>query len=371
MTAYATGKLPSADTAHARTGLDPKAVLLTAGLAGPVELAAAELRDVSRSHQVTLAELPDGTAFVVKQISARTRDCGRSLDAELYAYRLATWQTGLSAVLPTPLHLDERHQVLVLPAAGAEQLYVWQLGQPGFPGPRLAAQLGEILAKLHASTTDVPLLTEASCGVLQLPDIPRRDWHIGDDSPAAMAAARTAVDDPPLAAALRHAASLLHPECLVHGDVKWDNAVIDAGPPARVRLFDWELSGRGDPAWDVACALADTSFFSVRSPGSTVRPGLATGWLSPSMRALLAAYAECRRDQPGTGQAIDAVLADLAERVLFCWIGRGVHLAVECAAATEDAGHPAVTDLLASTRQLAQACPEVLPLVRSAVARSR
>ncbi len=48
---------------------------------------------------------------------------------------------------------------------------------------------------------------------------------------------------------------------LVHGDVRWDNYLVGAGARAEgelnLRLVDWEMWGQGDPAWDVACHLAE------------------------------------------------------------------------------------------------------------------
>jgi len=47
-------------------------------------------------------------------------------------------------------------------------------------------------------------------------------------------------------------------DSLVHGDIKWDNCLVqqeeDGGKP-RVKVVDWEMADLGDPLWDVAAIL--------------------------------------------------------------------------------------------------------------------
>jgi aminoglycoside phosphotransferase (APT) family kinase protein len=314
------------------------------------------VQDLSRSHDLTFVALPDGPAYVVKRLSRDASASGRSLAAELYTYRLASWRPELAAVLPRAVHLDERRQVLALVAAPPTHLYPEQCLRPGFPSPDLAAALGRSLAALHRATDGIPLLTEASCGVVHLPDTAEQDRRIGAGAPAALAVARAVVDDVVLAGALRRAAAALRPSCLIHADLKWDNAVLDPGPPARVTLFDWELSGRGDPAWDVGSALADTVSLPVRLGAAATPP---PERLSPALRALLAAYGA-----DGTGAGTE----DFAERVVVSWAARTVHLALECGAAVEDPEHAVVRGLTATARRLVAAADALVPTVRAALA---
>jgi Phosphotransferase enzyme family len=349
-----------AETAGARrrrAAPEPRAALRAARVASDAAVDGAVLEDCSRSHALTFATLPDGSAWVVKRCSDEAHAAGRSLAAELYAYRLASWRPALASVLPAAVHLDERRQVLVLQAAPAAHLYPAQCLLPGFPGPALAAALGSVLARLHGATAGVPLATVAACGVLALPDAAPEERHLGSESAAAEAVADEVVADAALAPALRAAAARLAPSCLVHADVKWDNAVLDPGPPAAVRLFDLELSGHGDPAWDVACALADTALLPVRLRGAAALPATATAWVGDDGRALLGAYAA------GAGAA--ATGTEFAERVTGCWTGRAVHLALECASAVETPDHPVVRDLLTAARGLASAEDTVVRAVRA------
>ena len=184
---------------------------------------------------------------------------------------------------------------------------------------------------------------------------------IGDGSPAALEVARSAAGDPILAPVLRRGAAALRPDRLVHGDVKWDNAILDPGPPPRVRLFDWELSGHGDPAWDVASALADTVSLTVRLRGCAALPADPVAWVSPVLAALLVAYAEALR-------ASEPLDGGLGERVALLWAARSVHLALECAASIGAADAPVVSELLESARALAGAVDAVAAAVTAAMA---
>lgn len=339
-------------------------VLAAAGLSVP---AGTPVWDRSSSHRVSHVTLPDGAAYVVKTTSERTRDSGRTLAAELYVYRLTTWVPGLAEVVPRVVHLDERAQVLALVAAPAEHLFTSRCLEPGFPSPPVAASLGSALALLHTTTRQVPLLGRAAVGVVHLPRTRPEEWFAGETSAALRAAGTTVVADATLGAALARAADAMSPACLVHADLKWDNVAVAPGP--RTTLFDWELSGRGDPAWDVGSALADTLALRVRLTGSTPSPVV-----DASQRALLRAYADgapwalgpaTTRAPDETGTPTDA---DLATRVTLCLVARTVQLAIECAGAAGDAGYPVVAHLLDAARWVCAHEVDVRDSVASALA---
>lgn len=50
------------------------------------------------------------------------------------------------------------------------------------------------------------------------------------------------------------------PACLIHGDLRWDNCQVvhrTAGGGPRVQFVDWEMSGLGDPRWDVGTVFSE------------------------------------------------------------------------------------------------------------------
>lgn len=324
-------------------------VLAAAGIPVP---AAATSVDCSRSHSVQRVTLPDGSDYVVKSRSPASRDAGRSLVAELYVYRLATWVPGLAELLPRVIHLDERNQLVALVASPGDDLLTARLTDPTFPSPEVLSTLGTTLARLHRATAGIPLSGPASVGIVHLPTTEPEQWFPEDPSPAVHAVGAVLAADTALADALTRCGETLSPSCLVHADLKWDNVAVGPGP--QILLFDWELSGRGDPAWDLGSALADTTAHPLRRQLTLPPPEL-----TPGQAGFLRAYAEA------AGPTEDAAVpdpsgADLANRVMLCWIARLAHLAIECAGGIGDAEDPVVHALLGAARELCEAEDRIL-----------
>ncbi|NYI04394.1 phosphotransferase family protein [Allostreptomyces psammosilenae] len=251
-------------------GFDPLAVLVAADLLDePAAPAVRRVDDISRSHRVHRVVLRDGRAYVVKRLGGPAREPGRELDAELYVYRMASWLPGVSAAVPEPVMIDELGQVLVLPAAPPHQVFPACLGSRRLPPPVAAGALGRAAAGWHHATEGIHLPRPASRGPLGLPRTPPSAWLVG--GAAARALALGVVAAPDLGAALEEGARLWAPRCLVHADLMWDNCLVDAAAPPRVRVIDWELSGYGDPAWDVGCVVAEQVSLAVRAQEHALR----------------------------------------------------------------------------------------------------
>jgi aminoglycoside phosphotransferase (APT) family kinase protein len=232
----------------------------------------------------------------------------------------------VSGVLPKALLIDERRGVLVLAAAPPDHVGSALLSAGWRPEPQVAAALGRSLAEVHEGTRGVPVPHEVSSGVLGLPDVGAA--VLGLDRARGLAA--TVGRDPVLAPVLQRAARSWAPSCLVHGDVKWDNCLVhrDTTPPT-VQLVDWELAGWGDPAWDLAAALAQGSALALDEPAAA----------DEGHAALVSGYASV------AGRGVPA-------RAARFWPGRVVHLALECAEVGAD---DAAGQLLEAARELAAA----------------
>jgi hypothetical protein len=62
---------------------------------------------------------------------------------------------------------------------------------------------------------------------------------------------------PELLSRVRELAAGWRPDCVVHGDLKWDNLLVGpAGAGLRFHVIDWELADVGDAGWDVGSVLA-------------------------------------------------------------------------------------------------------------------
>jgi hypothetical protein len=282
---------------------------VAAGLVPEAAAASARLEDVSRSHQVTRVTLPGVGSWVVKT-PARAGQ-GRRLDPELFVYRMASWQPDLATVLPPARLVDERRQVLVMDAIDRVE--------PGGPAsPELAIALGRAVGTWQRATRATAIPFMASAGALWLARTAPDAWGLAN--PAARALASSIVADEAFRRALDEGADRWRPACLVRGDLKWDNCLVDAAasPAPSVRVIDWELAGRGDPAWDVACAIADAVMLA-----RWTEPQAA---LEPPPRAARDSVAAFGR---GYGATAGPVAPETWQTAAVFTVARLVHLALE------------------------------------------
>jgi Phosphotransferase enzyme family len=218
-----------------------------------------KIESLSRFHVVSRVWAPDGRIAVVKHPADRTAGDGRNLARELFVYRLARWKPSLASVLPMPILVDEERQILAVEHAGDPSAQ-WPLQFAPHPVtyPGIAARLGAAMAGWHADTRQLSLLPSLSAGVLYLSE----DIDAATAGRSAMAARfmRFMVDDQAFRAVLDEGRALYRPLCLIHGDIRGDNWVLCG----ELKLIDWEMSGAGDPAWDVASVLAEIVLQAVR-----------------------------------------------------------------------------------------------------------
>lgn len=304
---------------------DPLAAAQVAGLAGARQ---ARVTPVGSSHAVTRVDAVGGSV-VVKTLKPGLAE-HRGLAAEAFAYRLAGWNDDLAGVLPAALLVDERRAVLVLEAGPPETVGGALVASGALPSTAACVALGRALATVHRATAGTPLPHPTNAGVLDLPGSSPEQLHLTTARTLALHLA----EDPVLAACLQRGRAAWRAGCLVHGDVKWDNCLValEEDPP-RVRLIDWELSGWGDPAWDLGTFLAQASALEL----ARGRPA------EPDQRALVRAYAAAAEADPSP-----------LSRLVDYWPARLVHLALECAEAGGDQFARALVDrarVLAAARE--------------------
>jgi Phosphotransferase enzyme family len=223
--------------------------------AGVVDATAVRDPDVrvtslSRSHLVLLVRFGDGRGLVVKRARPRPQELVGNLRRELVAYRLAASHPSLAAAMPACLHADPAFQIVVLravtPGSTLRDDSVLRRALPAG-----AARLSRLVAGWHRGTRGVSPETLPA----ELP------WVLDILTPGHW---RPPVADELLVHGkirreLRHhfseLAEALEPSCLVHGDLKWDNCLLEGSDG--VRVIDWEMAAVGDPAWDVAGILQD------------------------------------------------------------------------------------------------------------------
>ena len=100
------------------------------------------------------------------------------------------------------------------------------------------------------------------------------------------------------------------PSCLIHGDVKWDNFLIQDAADPNLLLVDWEMASYGDPCWDAGSVLqAYLNFWIYSMPfHESVEPDLLVSraqrplaQLQPAIRGFWEGYA--------SGMSYDAQLS--------------------------------------------------------------
>lgn len=246
--------------------MNPSGLLAYLASAGVVDATAVQdpnvrVTNLSRSHLVVSVQLSDGRCVVVKRASPRPQETVGNLRRELVAYHLAGSHPALAAAMPECLWTDPVLQVLIMRAVTPGTTLYDDAHHHRAP-PAHTARLGRLVAGWHGSTRGMP--PEA------LPA--ERPWVLDILTPGCWR--------PPIADQLlvhgkvrrelrQHFAALaqvLEPSCLVHGDLKWDNCLVEGHDG--VRVIDWEMAAVGDPAWDVAGVLQDHLVFrrAVASP---------------------------------------------------------------------------------------------------------
>ena len=345
-------------TGRGRESDDPVRVLLACGWLTPTQASDPRLKiaDSSSSHTVFRVTAPDGRTVVVKQRPRKAAESGRNLSREFYVYRMAKWMPALADLLPNPLFIDERQQVLVLETPPSERRAADEGSSLGLGPPGVASQLGRKMAAWHRATTEVALWPSLAVGVLSLPDA--LDTALEGRAANTRDFMRAIAADAELAAALREALSRHRHLCLIHGDIRRENWMVERrGGEDTLRVFDWEMSGSGDPAWDVGSVLAEALLHTIRTGGSM--PSDTRVWPTASESAIrefvLAYVAE--------GGLIDEREGNAWDHVTGCASARLLHVCCEWAEAGAPTTHGAIPMIVAMARDLVRNRAEAAALL--------
>ena len=251
--------------------------LLDAGLVSPAEVVDGEvsLRDVSRSNSVYLVTSGDRPPVVAKACLTE-RPVGQGDPALERAFYRALAVNGVGpADLPVPALIAAADDLLVLDALdGAETLE--RRIRAGGPASAAACLLGSALARWRrmADRLDwsaLPLRgAEPWALTVATPDEPA----FVAEYPALRRMAGEVADRPGLHRRLGELRTGWRRCGVIHGDIRWDNALVVPGWQERIVLVDWEFVDLGDPAWDIAGAVADALIYAVLPLDHGNRDGL-------------------------------------------------------------------------------------------------
>lgn len=327
--------------------LDPLRVLVACGWLTAAEAADPNLRvdSLIRSHQVVRVTAPDGRAVIVKQPTLAARQTGRNLERELYVYRLAGWMDSLAKTLPAPLLIDETRQLLVCESLAFERNWPDELAIQPISEPGVAQQLGQVMAGWHRDTKNIALELSHAPGILYVTDSLQSALEGRSDS--AQAFMHSLAADPAFCAALHEGAEVYQPTCLIHGDIRPDNWVVRRDKISiTLKVFDWEMAGLGDPAWDVGSACAESIIQLIRTDMCATSD--ASGWPSlatPALRQFLCAYATAQG-----GLEVNNVAT--WDRVVLLAATRLLHVATEWAEYSYNIAGSRVDQIVSQARNL-------------------
>ncbi|HEV2739816.1 MAG TPA: phosphotransferase [Candidatus Elarobacter sp.] len=248
--------------------------------------------------------------FFVKQAPSRIADATGSVNREAAVLHFAASHQAfapIAALAPAMIDYDpQRHALTTELFERSESLNELHGRVRSFP-PDVARKTGAAIAAYHAAGSAIA----GDAVAASFPRTPHWVFFVaqsGSDTlpggtggmPQVLASLRAMPD---VAAALAALAAVWESTALIHGDVKWDNLLLVGDEPEReLRIVDWELADIGDPAWDVACALASyLNWWLLALPTDPSQPDLAamiphapyplpSAW--PALATLWTAYAE-------------------------------------------------------------------------------
>jgi tRNA A-37 threonylcarbamoyl transferase component Bud32 len=212
--------------------------------------------EVSMSHAAFRIQIGGRPRFFVKAADS-VGSRGRNLRVETEVYRLATAAPGLASVIPKCHYVDDINGVVVLdfvPGDPMSSSLIPAADRPDAREQEMLAAYGDVLARVHVVRPRHQIGEPPWLLVALEPGWGNYDWL---PRPCGASLARLA-RLPELQMAFSWARSSWRATGLVHGDLRWSNAIVGHSlAHQRVCLVDWELAFVGDPAWDLGSIVAD------------------------------------------------------------------------------------------------------------------
>jgi hypothetical protein len=325
----------------------------------------------ARRNRNLRVEAPAG-GYLIKQPDDPTQGGHHTLRAEAGFYAFCQQEPAAAAmaeVLPRLIFFDPDRSLLaleLLPGA----IPLWQrfgsAGPQAFPS-EIGRQVGRVLGVVHRTFRDPAVLSAPAIAWLS-PAVP---WvmmvHkpgpelLATISPANYQTLRILQTEGRLGELLDGLRGTWLADTVIHGDVKSDNILVS--PPAvpgaggeTIRLVDWELVQRGDPAWDVAGVFQDAVLFWINSmpmgAGNADAMAASAGFAWSVLQAYLRSFWQGYRQTAGL--SADAANATLLRAVAFSG-ARLVQTAYEVSQASNTMPGQSVLLLQVSANLLADA----------------
>ncbi len=288
---------------------DVAGYLLQRGLLSPRAVVDGGLRvvDASRFNRVFLVTAERERSYVVK-LAGHAGYAGVAHEAAvLERLRSLNGSRDLSSHMPAVASYDAAEGVLIIESAPNARDLRDHHARGRFSCV-LAREVGRALARLHATPPSaldgIPSPSHATSSTqVHRPDLDT----VRTLSAAAVEFIRILQGFDDLCAALDDARASWREDSVIHGDVRWDNCVVwrrsDSDRWTRLHLIDWELSGAGDPGFDIGSFLGEyliawaqsVPISDPRDPGRLLPyAGLPLRRMRPAVRAFWEAYTRHR-----------------------------------------------------------------------------
>jgi hypothetical protein len=250
--------------------------------------------------------------------------------------------------MPKAIAIDERGQTLAMECLALDAEW------PPSPNPAQILdrpqleQLAGGMAGWHQATHQLPAPPSPAFGVLGVASDPE---HASQNRSAETAGLmRRIAADEGLAQILARTAKRYRHLCLIHGDLRRENLIVTRS--GQLKVIDWDLSGLGDPAWDLGSLVALLVLDAARREFAMGRGHDLAVWPSnvrDGARTAFSVYADA-------GGVLGAIEGETLGHVLDCATARLLHVACEWSDWSADPAHVEALVVLAQrTRAIADA----------------
>jgi Phosphotransferase enzyme family len=263
------------------------------------------ITDLSRLNRVFLVTVEGERCFILKG-GGGPGDGGVAREAAVLDRLRSVDPSGeLASVIPTLVGFDSAESVLILEATADERDLRHHHARGRF-SRALAGEAGRALALVHGTPPAALKGLQELPGPMSWMQLHQPDLEsLQTMSPAEVELTRIiqGIDD--LCAALEELVSSWQVETVIHGDIRWDNLLAVRGGDSkrwtRLKLIDWELCERGDPAADIGSFfgeylrawLQSIPITDPRDPGRLLEcAGLPLRRMRPALRGFWGAYTE-------------------------------------------------------------------------------
>lgn len=218
--------------------------------------------DVSRRNRNLRLELSCGGGYFIKVGVDHQKRRTLAQESRTYGFLKAVLGKPAASSLARVHLFDPGSSILVLELLASETLGAVYLRRPRLV-PSLIRKLGKRLGELHRDLVESRRVPE---GCEQFCPVPFELWRPSNTFVETCSGANLeflkilqrseglcrALES--LSSGWRHIVDSM--PVLIHGDIRLDNCCLAADRKS-LRIVDWELAGKGDPAWDVGAVFAD------------------------------------------------------------------------------------------------------------------